>query len=304
MAEAAHGPRPGEQSAPGGAQSSERDHEDFYAALTERNGTLIPERWQARLRTTRFVVAGCGSTGGACVMPLLRSGAERLVLLDPGTYELNNLNRQDATVAEIGSNKARATERRAHAVNPHADIVVYEDGVSAATIADRLKMGDVVIDAVDVTSDQGVRAKLALHDAACKFRLKVLTAYDIATTQFIELFDYSKITEPLGGRVREPATADRVLRALIPPRALPRDIFAELVERRRDPARGFPQLAMTSTLLGSLVVPYLLQVIDGHSVKRRLRVDLYDLTRTPGARWGARLRRDLSLIALWWRLRD
>jgi tRNA threonylcarbamoyladenosine dehydratase len=281
------------------------DHEAFYAALIERNAGLIPARWQERLRSTRFVIAGCGSTGGACVMPLIRSGAERLVVLDSGTYELNNLNRQDATLAELDSNKARATERRAHAVNPFADIVVYEDGVTtAATIARRLETGDVVIDAIDVTSDSGVQAKIALHEAACGLRLKVLTAYDIAATQFIELFDYSKLGKPLGGRIREPPTADRVLRALIPPGALPRDIFAELLARRRDPSRGFPQLAMTSTLLGALVVPYLLRVMDGRPVRRRLRVDLYDLTRPRGARVGERLRRDLALVALWWRLRD
>jgi hypothetical protein len=280
------------------------DHEAFYTALIERNTGLIPARWQGRLRTTRFVIAGCGSTGGACVMPLIRSGAERLVILDSGTYELNNLNRQDATLADLESNKARATERRGHAVNPFADIVVYEDGVTADTIALRLERGDVVIDAIDVTTDSGVRAKIALHEAACRLRLKVLTAYDIAATQFIELFDYSKVSKPLGGRIQEPPTANRVLRALIPPRALPRDIFGELIARRKDPSRGFPQLAMTSTLLGALVVPYLLRVLDGRPVKGRLRVDLYDLTRPTGARWGERLRRDLTLVVLWWRLRD
>jgi hypothetical protein len=279
------------------------DHEAFYSAFIERNAGLIPARWQERLRSTRFVIAGCGSTGGACVMPLIRSGAERLVVLDSGTYELNNLNRQDATLADLESNKARATERRAHAVNPFADIVVYDDGVSADTIALRLERGDVVIDAIDVTSDSGVRAKIALHEAACRLRLKVLTAYDIAATQFIELFDYSKLDKPLGGRIQQPPTANRVLRSLIPPRALPRDIFEELRARRKDPSRGFPQLAMTSTLLGALVVPYLLRVLDGRSVKHRLRVDLYDLTRPAGARWGERMRRDLALVALWWRLR-
>src|SRR5207237_319692 len=78
-----------------------RDHEAFYAELVARNRGLIDEGSQAHLRQTRFVVAGCGSTGGACVMPLVRSGAERFVLLDPGAYELNNLNRQDAGLDDV-----------------------------------------------------------------------------------------------------------------------------------------------------------------------------------------------------------
>lgn len=279
------------------------DHDSFYATLTERNAGLIPESWQRRLRTTRFVVAGCGSTGGACVMPLVRSGAERFVLLDPGRYELNNLNRQDAVLAEVGANKAAATRERILAVNPFADVSVFEDGVAKETIAMRLEAGDVVIDAVDVTTEGGVRAKYALHEAASELRLKVLTAYDIAATQFVELFDYEDVREPLRGRVSEPLTSERVLRALVPPRALPREIFAELLARRKDATRGFPQLAMTSTLFGSIASAYLIRAINGEAVRRRVRIDLYDETRSPGARLLERLRRDAELVRLWWRLR-
>jgi len=279
------------------------EHEDFYATLVERNRGVIGESSQQRLRTTRFVVAGCGSTGGACVMPLVRSGAERFVLLDPGHYELNNLNRQDAVLADIGTNKASATRDRILAVNPFAEIGVHEDGVAAATIAGRLRPGDVVVDAVDVTTGDGVRAKVALHEASCQLRLKVLTAYDIAATQFVELFDYKQVRQPLRGRVSQPFTSDRVLRALVPPRALPREIFAELRARRSDPTRGFPQLAMTSTLFGAIAVAHLLRAIDGEQVARRVRIDLYDKTRPRGARLLERLRRDVGLVELLWRMR-
>jgi tRNA threonylcarbamoyladenosine dehydratase len=279
------------------------DHQSFYANFTSRNRGLITEAWQQRLRTTRFVVAGCGSTGGACVMPLVRSGAERFVLLDPGAYELNNLNRQDATLSDIGVNKAATTRDRILAVNPFAQVEVFEDGVTPETIGSRLALRDVVIDAVDVTSDAGVRAKYALHEAARELHLKVLTAYDIAATQFIELFDYEAIRGPLRGRVSEPLTFERVLRALVPPSALPREILAELRERKDDPARGFPQLAMTSTLFGAVATAYLLRAVNGEPVKRRIRIDLYDETRPVGPRLLARVRRDIELIGLWWRLR-
>jgi len=279
------------------------EHEDFYQALVERNQGLISESSQRRLRNTRFVVAGCGSTGGACVMPLVRSGAEHFVLLDPGHYELNNLNRQDAVLTDIGANKASATRDRILAVNPFAEVEVHKDGVAALTIAGRLRPSDVVVDAVDVTTGDGVRAKVELHKAACQLRLKVLTAYDIAATQFVELFDYNEVREPFRGRVSEPITSDRVLRALVPPRALPREIFAELRARKSDSTRGFPQLAMTSTLFGAIAVAYLLRAIDGEPVARRVRIDLYDKTRPLGARLLERLRRDAGLIGLLWRMR-
>jgi hypothetical protein len=279
------------------------DHVAHYAELTARNRGLISDADQQRLRTTRFVIAGCGSTGGACIMPLARSGAERFVLLDPGTYELNNLNRQDATLADLGVNKATASARRIHAVNPFADIEVHDEGVDPRTIGSVLRDGDLVIDAVDVTTKAGTTAKLGLHDAACARRTPVITAYDIAGTQFLELFDYRTVRKPLDGRVSDQANPDALLRSLIPPLALPREIFTELRLRRADPTRDFPQLAMTSALLSALIVPYALRLLAGSPVRRRLVLDLNQLVRPGPIRLLERVRRDIGLVRLWWAFR-
>jgi hypothetical protein len=278
-------------------------HEPFYSELTSRNRGLISDTVQARLRATRFVIAGCGSTGGACVMPLVRSGAERFVLLDPGTYDVSNLNRQDATLADVGRNKAEAARARVLSVNPFAMVEVYARGVEPQTIGSLLNADDFVIDAVDVTTSAGIEAKLALHRSACDRRLMALTAYDIGPTQWLELFDYRRERRPLAGKVTRSDRPDAILRALIPPLAVPREIFAELLERRDDPGRGFPQLAMTANLLGALIVPYVLRLLTGQPVRGRMRVDLYDLMRPTPQRVGARLRQIGGLAALWWRLR-
>jgi tRNA threonylcarbamoyladenosine dehydratase len=279
------------------------DRESFYAELTARNRGLVAPELQSALRSTRFVIAGCGSTGGAVLMPLVRTGAECFVLLDPGEYELNNLNRQDASLADIGRNKARVCADRLLAVNPFCSMEVHEEGVHADAIAGILHAGDLVFDAIDVTSDQGIAAKLALHDAASTKRLTVITAYDIASTQFIETFDYKKVRAPLGGRIKPGAGSDAVLRSLIPPLALPREIFAVLVERRRDPSLGFPQLAMTSTFLGALGVEIVLRLLAGKPVKRRIRVDLGDLARPNIRRAAGGVRTKVGLVDLWMKMR-
>ncbi|HEY1456789.1 MAG TPA: ThiF family adenylyltransferase [Candidatus Dormibacteraeota bacterium] len=279
------------------------DPDGFYAELTARNRGLIEPELQARLRRTRFVVAGCGSTGGAVLMPLLRTGAERMVLLDPGSYELNNLNRQDATLADLGRNKATVCAERLLAVNPCAVVEAHTAGVKADTILSVLDAGDIAMDAIDVTSDAGIDAKLAFHDAAARLRLTVVTAYDIATTQFIEVFDYKKVKRPLGGRVKPGAGPEQVLRSLIPPLALPREIFPVLAERRRDPSGGFPQLVMTSTLLGAMAVEIILRLLAGKPIRRRITVDLADLVRPALRRSAGRLRRDVGLVDLWRKMR-
>jgi molybdopterin/thiamine biosynthesis adenylyltransferase len=280
-----------------------RDGKRFHAELTSRNRGLITGEEQAALHRVRFVLAGCGSTGGACIMPLVRSGADRFLLLDPGEYDLSNLNRQDATLAEIGQNKALASAKRILAVNPFASIQVQQDGVVATTVAELLDSSDLVIDAVDVTTQLGVDAKLALHRAACDLRVPAITAYDIAATQYLELFDYRRGGRPLDGRVEVGDSPDQVLRKLIPPLAVPREIFPELLARRADHDRAFPQLAMTSALLGALIVPYVIRLLTGQPVRRRMRVDLYDLVRPAPQRIAERLRRTVGLASLWWRLR-
>jgi hypothetical protein len=281
----------------------EQAHEPFYGELTSRNRGLISDSQQVTLRATRFVIAGCGSTGGACVMPLVRSGAERFVILDPGDYDVSNLNRQDATLAEVGHNKAEAARARVLSVNPYATVDAYARGVDPQTIGSILEPDDFVIDAVDVTTVAGLEAKLALHQAACDKRLRVLTAYDIGPTQWLEMFDYRRERKPLAGKVTRTDSPEQVLRALIPALAVPREIFAELLKRRDDPDRAFPQLAMTSNLLAALIVPYVLRLLTGQPVRRRMRVDLYDLVRPAPQRLGARLRQVGGLVTLWWRLR-
>ena len=284
--------------------SKPEDHDSFYGELTLRNHGLVAPEVQRALRSTRFVVAGCGSTGGAVLMPLVRTGAESFVLLDPGDYELNNLNRQDASLTDIGHNKARACADRMLAVNPFCSIEVHEEGVDATAIHGVLRERDLIFDAIDVTTEQGIAAKMALHDAALEKRLTVITAYDIASTQFLEIFDYRKVRAALDGRVKDPtAGSEAVLRSLIPPLALPREIFPVLLERRRDPSLGFPQLAMTSTFLGALAVEIVLRLLSGKPVKRRIRADLGDIAR-PGLRRAAGgVRTKVELVDLWMKMR-
>jgi ThiF family len=57
-------------------------NEVFYDQFTARNRGLVEAAEQQRLRHTRFLVAGCGSIGGAVVEPLVRLGAEHLVRTD------------------------------------------------------------------------------------------------------------------------------------------------------------------------------------------------------------------------------
>ena len=72
------------------------DQATFYAELTARNFHFVSSDLQKQMAQVKVLIAGCGSTGGACIEALARAGVQHFALADNGHYELNNLNRQHA----------------------------------------------------------------------------------------------------------------------------------------------------------------------------------------------------------------
>lgn len=272
---------------------------EFYAELTKRNRGLISETTQKKLSTCRLVVAGCGSTGGATVVPLVRTGVTNFVLADPDTFDLSNLNRQNATVADIGHNKAHVARAAVLAINPHAEVMVLDHGIAADTVADLLRAGDVVIDAIDVTTESGIVAKKALHTAASRARVPVITAYDIAACQFIEVFDYRTGGKPFAGKLSDETSPEDVLAALIPPTALPEEILPIIADGSVSGEHGFPQLAMTASLFGALITPIVLRLLANEPLPSQIRVDLFGITTPRPARIVRRTRTLARLPFVW-----
>src|SRR3954470_16583524 len=126
--------------------------DEFLDELSKRNRGLIADDDRRRLAGARFLVAGCGSTGGATARPLVRAGAPRFVLVEPGDYEVSNLNRQRASLGAIGRNKAEWLAGQARGINPYLEIEAHPLGVSAANAAGFVEGADLIIDGVDVTT--------------------------------------------------------------------------------------------------------------------------------------------------------
>jgi hypothetical protein len=85
---------------------------------------------------------------------------------------------------------------------------------------------------------------------------------------------------------------------------LPRRIFGELRRRLDEPERPLPQLIMTSTLLGALVVPYLLRVALERPVRGSFWLDLEEPLRPAHDRALEHARRWVGLLRLWLALRN
>jgi hypothetical protein len=252
-----------------------------YREMTRRNQPSLSRKDQGALRGVRILVAGCGSIGGATVVPLVRLGAERFVVCEPGEYELNNLNRQAADVGDIGRNKAAVQAARARAINPEAEVLVERDGVTEDNVDWLVGTTDVVIDGVDVTEPAGIAAKRALHAEAWRQRRLVISGLDLGGTQVVYAFDYRDgRTRPFDGRLDGAPSglgAVEFLSRLVAPLDVPREMLAHAEAMIRGQAGSAPQLAPTADQFGVLAAWMVLDFAAGRPVRKRVKVAIPDL---------------------------
>ncbi|MFG2049477.1 HesA/MoeB/ThiF family protein [Micromonospora sp. NPDC048935] len=276
------------------------DGDDYYARLVERNHGLVDDWLQRRIRATTLLIAGCGSIGGAAVQPLARMGYTRFTLADNGVYELNNLNRQHALVTDLGRNKAEVAARFVADINPHASVTHVTDGVTEANAAELVAGIDVIVDGVDVTTPSGLRAKVALHEAACAARARLITAWDMAGTLAVQHFDYRRVRRIFDGEIAV-GDLDRLsvweaIFRIAPRRHIPPEMYAELAGSLNDPDYHVPQLVEAATQFGSLATHLVTKLVAGEPVPRTVSVDVRQVSRTLPERWAGEARRRVAQL--------
>jgi len=274
---------------PNGQQVSLPPHDEFYAQFVTRNEGLVSKEAQERLRSASFLIAGCGSIGGAVIEPLIRLGAEQFALAEPGDYDLHNMNRQSVRLQDIGRNKAAVFQERMREINPYASIAVDTRGIVDENVEPLVRDATLIIDGVDVTTKPPLRMKYALHQRAKQYRVPVISGYDIAGLQLLLIYDYREAASTvLNNRVR----ADEIdqmepmefLQRIIPMAAISYEIISELRRQLRGEREGFPQIVYTANLFGVLALPATLNLLTGSPVRRRVIVDVPTLLRPKSTR--------------------
>jgi hypothetical protein len=276
--------------------------EEFQRVLVARNRGVIGAVDQARIGSAKVLVAGCGSIGGAAVEPLVRLGFRRLVLADPGEYELTNLNRQNAVVDDLGRNKAAVAAERARAINPHVAVEVFEQGVTDETVDRMLDDVQVVIDGVDVTMPSGLRAKGLLHERVRERRLPLMTGWDMSATQYVRVYDYRTERRIFDGAVTRAELGEMpmwgLLARLIPAGKVPRDLIALIRRGLRQEEFTFPQLVQAADMFGVIAATLTARLVTGRPTPSSATVDVHALTAPLRHRLGDRLRQPLEVAAL------
>lgn len=264
-------------------QSWPQNKEEYYKNLTTRNQHFISAETQRRLRDVKILIAGCGSTGGACIEALARAGVENFILADNGEYELNNLNRQHAFKENIGQNKAQFHAENLVGINPYVNVKTFTEGLTAENIDSSIQWADIIIDAIDVTSASGIAMKLQLHERSHREQKAVLTALDIGFRQWGRSYDYRDEHLEIFDGCYEAAKAAKhplkVLFSFVPLSAVPAhslQLLEDLLTKRDISAS---QLGCTSDMLSAIIVPAILRFVEYGEVVDGWDMDLNSLAK-------------------------
>src|SRR5580692_10679695 len=142
--------------AEGGQQTAARD------AIRERLGPVL----SGSLRSKCVVIVGLGSGGSQTAEALVRSGVERLVLIDPESVEPANISRAVYVMGDVGSAKTEALQRRLREINPLVDcrlVATAVQDIPAADLDEIVSHADLVIGATDDPAAQRALNHFAFH---------------------------------------------------------------------------------------------------------------------------------------------
>ena len=105
---------------------------------------------QRKLKAARVLCIGAGGLGSPAALYLAAAGVGTLGLVDFDVVDLSNLQRQIIHgTNDVGRPKLLSARDRIRAINPHVNVELHEQRVSAANALDLVSGYDVVVDGTD-----------------------------------------------------------------------------------------------------------------------------------------------------------
>ena len=128
-----------------GFSADERRRYDRHLILPE-----FGEAGQRRLRAGRVLIVGAGGLGSPAALYLAAAGVGTIGLVDFDAVDVTNLQRQILYgTADVGTPKLAAASARLRSLNPHIEIVLYDEPFSVSNAARLVSAYDVIVDGTD-----------------------------------------------------------------------------------------------------------------------------------------------------------
>ncbi|MEN8107807.1 MAG: molybdopterin-synthase adenylyltransferase MoeB [Pseudomonadota bacterium] len=105
---------------------------------------------QDKLLATRTLVIGAGGLGSPAAMYLAAAGIGHIVIADPDTVELSNLQRQILhNSTDLGKPKTASAAETLQAINPDVQVTTIPERLSGEQLASEVQQADIVLDCSD-----------------------------------------------------------------------------------------------------------------------------------------------------------
>jgi tRNA A37 threonylcarbamoyladenosine dehydratase len=96
---------------------------NFKKGIFQRTELLLGKERMERVMSKKVIIFGIGGVGSWCAESLIRSGIQRLTIVDSDRVCITNINRQLlATTLTVGEVKTEALKKRLLEINPSAEI--------------------------------------------------------------------------------------------------------------------------------------------------------------------------------------
>lgn len=295
-----------------GEQISIPDHDTFYGLLTNRSAGLISDDEQTVLREAVILVVGCGAVGANVTEGLIRTGAERLALVDPRECDFSHLSRMAIDLRALGRNRAGVMAERGRDINPYATIRAVTDAISDENAHDIVGDADVIIDALGIESPEDLRARLLLHTTAKEKRVPMISGFDVACSGWVLVYDYRNPGQAvLDGSLSEDDFGEsgaidqiEVLTRMISLSKVPIEMVHQAERILKGQSEQLPRLGFSAQLTSSIVCHTILDLLFERPVRAVISVDLASATRRPAEGLKLAGRRLMDLYSLRRQLRS
>lgn len=182
---------------------------DLYNNMILRQKEIFSEDEQEIIRTTPIVVMGCGGLGGTIIEQLIRSGFEKLTIIDQDVFDETNLNRQiRSNLDTLNKSKVDVTKSAMEKINPNVDITSYNLTINQKNISDIFKGNQILIDAVDnvytrvlISREAKKQGMVFVHSAVEKTSGQ-LTVFEPDSVSYEELFRLKSVGKELNEDVK------------------------------------------------------------------------------------------------------
>jgi len=251
--------------------------EDMHNEVrTARNKNIINKEEQSRIYNSTIGFAGL-SVGSHPVLLLSTIGAAKTIkLADPDEISASNLNRIRADVSHIGLNKCKYITRQLYQINPYANIIAYDEGVTDNNIDEFLNSSpklDILVEEVD-----NLEMKIRLRLGAKKFGIPVIMATDNGDNAIVDVerYDLNKDLALFNGAAGDlsieefmkikPEEMPRLATKIAGPKLITTRMQESLLEVGKN-LYSWPQLITAASLSGVAVTYAVKRLLLGKKLK-------------------------------------